>query len=102
MRSAGDPSEWSKLNDRYQEFFADFTDRFGFDDVLLLDTEGNIVIRPSRGVDLGANLLQGPYRTTGFADAYRRTMQATSIDEVISHRFRELRARLRRAPLRGW
>lgn len=83
VRSAGDPSEWSKLNDRYQEFFADFTDRFGFDDVMLLDTEGNIVYTAVKGVDLGANLLQGPYRTTKFADAYRRTMQATSIDEVI-------------------
>lgn len=81
--SAGDPSEWSKLNARYQEFFADFTSRFGFDDVMLIDTEGNIVYTAVKGVDLGSNLLDGPYRTTKFADAYRRTMQATSIDEVI-------------------
>lgn len=83
VKSAGDPSEWSKLNARYQEFFADFTNRFGFDDVMLIDTEGNIVYTAVKGVDLGSNLLDGPYRTTKFADAYRRTMQATSIDEVI-------------------
>lgn len=32
MLSAGDPSEWSKLNAKYQPFFADFTQRFGFED----------------------------------------------------------------------
>lgn len=82
VRSAGDPSEWSKLNARYQPFFADFVERFGFDDAMLLDTDGNIIHTAVKGVDLGSNLLDGPYRTTKFADAYRRTMQATSIDEV--------------------
>ena len=83
VRSAGDPSEWSKLNARYQDFFADFVQRFGFDDVMLIDNDGNVVYTAVKGVDLGSNLLDGPYRTTKFADAYRRTMQATSIDEVI-------------------
>lgn len=83
VRTAGDPSEWSKINARYQDFFDDFRQRFGFDDVMLLDTDGNIVYTAVKGVDLGANLLTGPYRTTKFADAYRKTMQATSIDDVI-------------------
>ncbi len=83
VRTAGDPSEWSTLNARYQAFFDDFRQRFGFDDVMLLDTDGNIVYTAVKGVDLGANLLEGPYRTTKFADAYRKTMQATSIDDVI-------------------
>jgi len=83
VKSAGDPSEWSKLNARYQDFFADFTARFGFDDIMLIDTEGNIVYTAVKGVDLGSNLLTGPYRTTKFADAFRRSMQSTSIDEVI-------------------
>lgn len=83
VKSAGDPSEWSKLNARYQSFFADFTERFGFDDVMLLDRDGNVVYTAVKGVDLGANVLSGPYRTTKFADAYRQTMQATSIDDVF-------------------
>jgi class 3 adenylate cyclase len=83
MTSAGDPSEWSKLNAQYQPFFADFTQRFGFEDTLLLDTEGNIVYSAYKGVDLGANVLQAPYTTTELAEAYRKTMRATSVDEVI-------------------
>jgi class 3 adenylate cyclase len=83
VATAGDASEWSKLNARYQEFFADFVTRFGFDDVLLLDTDGNVVYTAVKGVDLGANVLSGPYETTKLAEAYRKAMLATSIDEVI-------------------
>ena len=81
--TAGDASEWSKLNARYQEFFADFVTRFGFDDVMLLDTDGNVVYTAVKGVDIGANVLNGPYESTQLAEAYRKAMLATSIDEVI-------------------
>ena len=83
VTSAGDSSEWTKLNARYQEFFADFVTRFGFDDVMLLDTDGNIVYSVVKGVDVGANLRDGPYETTKLAEAYREAMQASSVDEVI-------------------
>ena len=36
-----------------------------------------------KGVDLGANILAAPYSTTELADAYRRAMRATTVDEVI-------------------
>ncbi len=80
---ADDPSEWSKLNARYNPFFADFTQRFGFDDVMLFDTTGEVVYSAFKGADLGANVLAAPYTTTNLADAYRRAMRATSVDEVI-------------------
>jgi class 3 adenylate cyclase len=83
MLSAGDPSEWSKLNAKYQPFFADFTERFGFEDTLLIDPKGNVVYTAYKGVDLGANVLDAPYTTTELAEAYRRAMRATSVDEVI-------------------
>ena len=83
VQSAGDPSAWSAHNAQYQNFFADFADRFGFDDIMLIDTNGNIVYSAVKGIDLGANLLNGYYRTTNFADAYRQAMQATSVDQVF-------------------
>lgn len=83
MFGANDPSEWAKLNARYQPFFADFTQRFGFDDTLLIDTSGNIVYTAYKGVELGANILGAPYATTELAEAYRKAMRATSVDEVI-------------------
>ena len=87
--SAGDPSAWSASNARYQPFFSDFANRFGFDDVLLLDTDGNVVYTADKGVELGANVLSGTYQTTNLAEAYRKTMRATSVDEVIMTDFQE-------------
>lgn len=83
MVKADDPSEWAKFNEEYQPFFADFVERFDFEDVLLLDTDGYIVYTAYKGVDLGANVLEAPYTTTDLADAYRKVMRATSADEVI-------------------
>jgi len=87
--SAGDPSAWSASNAHYQPFFSDFAQRFGFDDVLLLDTEGNVVYSAAKGVDLGANVLTGTYQTTNLAEAYRQAMRATSVDEVIMTDFQD-------------
>ena len=81
--SAGDPSAWSALNARYQPFFSDFASRFGFDDAMLLDTDGNVVYSTYKQVDIGANILGPPYKSTNLADAYRQAIRATSVDEVI-------------------
>jgi len=78
-----DSSDWAKFNEKYQPFFADFVERFAFEDVLLLDTSGNIVYTAYKGVDLGANVLKAPYATTDLADAYRKVERATSVDEVV-------------------
>ncbi len=82
MLASGD-STWSEFNAQYQPFFADFTQRFGFEDTLLIGPDGNVVYTAYKGVDLGANILDPPYNTTLLSDAFRKVMQATSVDEVI-------------------
>ena len=81
--SAGDPSAWSAVNARYQPFFADLTQRFKFEDAMILDTQGNVVYTAYKGADLGTNVTNGPYSTTVLADTYRKTLQATSVDQTF-------------------
>lgn len=83
MQNAGDPSTWTKLNERYQPFFSDFANRFPFDDAMLLDTDGNVVYSTLKQTDLGANVNSGPFKTTKLAEGFRKAMQASSVDEVI-------------------
>jgi class 3 adenylate cyclase len=83
VRTAGDPSAWSAVNARYQNFFADLTTRFGFEDALVLDTNGNAVYTAYKGADLGTNLFTGPYRTSLLAGGYREALQATSVDQTF-------------------
>ncbi len=82
LQASGD-SEWSEFNAKYQPFFADFTERFGFEDTLLIGPDGNVVYSAYKTIDLGANILAAPYTTTKLAEAYRKAMRATSVDEVI-------------------
>ena len=89
IQNAGDPSAWTKLNERYQPFFSDFASRFGFDDAMLIDTDGNVVYSTVKQTDLGANLLTGPFKATKLADATRQSIKASSVDQVILTEFEE-------------
>jgi class 3 adenylate cyclase len=81
--NAGDPSTWTKLHERYQPFFTDFVKRFNFDDAMIVDTDGNVVYTTYKQADLGVNLFSGAYKTTNLTEAYRKAMQASSVDEVV-------------------
>ncbi len=80
---AGDGSAWSAAHAQYHDFFRRMTQLFEYEDVLLLDTDGNIVYSAYKGVDLGANLDEGPLRRTNLADAYVEAMTANVADTVV-------------------
>lgn len=83
MLNGGDPSAWTKLNEQYQPFFSDFAHRFGFDDAMLLNTDGDVVYSVVKQTDLGANMLAGPFKSTKLADAVRQALKASSVDQVV-------------------
>ncbi|KAA9107813.1 adenylate/guanylate cyclase domain-containing protein [Microbacterium rhizomatis] len=80
---AGDGSAWSVAHAKYHDYFKAMTQLQGFEDVLMLDTSGNVVYTAYKGVDLGTNLLDGPYRLSNLADAYRQTMSRNIAGDVV-------------------
>ena len=79
---AHDASAWSAANARYQDFFRQIVQRFEFQDVLLLDTRGNVVYTAYKDVDLGTNILTGPYSTSLLRGAYEKALASNSRDYV--------------------
>ena len=79
---ARDGSAWSAANARYNGFFRDIVTLFKFEDALLLDTRGNVVYSAYKGVDLGTNILTGPYRQALLRDAYNKALGANTVDYV--------------------
>jgi class 3 adenylate cyclase len=79
---AGDGSAWSAANARFNDYFREIVLRFQFEDVLLLDTSGNVVYTAYKGVDLGTNLLTGPYREGELREAYQHAMASNAVDYV--------------------
>jgi CRP-like cAMP-binding protein len=79
---ARDGSAWSVANARFNDFFREIVTRYGFEDALLIDPQGDIVYSAYKGVDLGSNILAGPYRGGLLADAYAKAMSSNDVDYV--------------------
>lgn len=79
---AGDGSDWTAANALYHEQFRRMTELFEFEDVLLIDTKGNVVYSAYKGVDLGTNLLTGPYSFSNLAGAYTKALSTNILDAV--------------------
>ena len=80
---AGDGSAWSAAHAQYHDYFRAMTQLQDFEDVLMIDTEGNVVYSAFKGVDLGTNLLEGPYRLSNLSEAYRKSMSHNIVGEVV-------------------
>lgn len=80
---AGDGSAWSAAHAEYHDFFRRMTQLLSFEDVLLIDTAGNIVYTAYKGVDLGSNLDTGPLQRTNLAQAYSEAMTGNVADTVV-------------------
>ena len=79
---ARDGSAWSSANARFNDFFREIVLRFQFEDALLLDNRGNVVYTAYKGVDLGTNILTGPYREGELRDAYQKALASNAVDYV--------------------
>jgi class 3 adenylate cyclase len=79
---AGDGSTWSATHARYHDYFRSMTELLDYEDVLLLDADGRVVYSAFKGVDLGTNVLTGPYRFSNLADAYSAAMASNLLGEV--------------------
>lgn len=80
---AGDGSAWSAAHARYHDYYRTMTELQEYEDVLMLDTEGNVVYTAYKGVDLGTNLFDGPYRLSNLAEAYRQAMDRNIVGDVV-------------------
>jgi len=79
---ARDGSPWSAANAQYNDFFREIVTRFEFEDALLLDTRGNVVYSAYKGVDLGTNVLTGPYREGELGEAYEKALSSNAVNYV--------------------
>ena len=77
---AGDGSSWSGVNARYNSYFREMVTRYNYEDALILDTQGNVVYSVYKGVDLGTNVLEGPYKGSLLAKSYTEALNSNVVD----------------------
>ncbi len=63
--------EYNRVHRKYHPSIRAYLEAFGYYDIFLFDTEGNLVYSVFKETDYATNFMKGPYSSTNFADAYR-------------------------------
>ncbi len=105
---AGDGSAWSASHAEFHDYLRRMATLLEFDDLVLIDDTGQIVYTVGKGVDLGADLVDGAYSFTSLATAFDTAMSENQgLDTVVFSDFSEYSAALGKpvawvvAPLAG-
>lgn len=83
LTDSGDGTTYSQATGRYGDYFTRLVTEAGYEDVLLLNLDGDVTYSAYKGVELGTNLLNGPYRDSALADAYSEAIATNSVNTVV-------------------
>lgn len=84
-----DDSGWGGADSRYGDYLERMASLLRFDDLLLIDASGQVVYSVSKGVDLGADLVEGPYSLTSLGTAFDTAMSTNQgLDTVVFSDFK--------------
>jgi len=77
LSDAGDGSSYSKTHKIYHPIFRNYLEKFGYDDIFLVDHKtGHILYSVFKEVDFATNLINGPYSKTNSAKAFLISKEA--------------------------
>ncbi|MBU0988255.1 MAG: HAMP domain-containing protein, partial [Proteobacteria bacterium] len=64
---------------KYHQRLVELCDKYGFEDMLFADNEGNVVVTVKKIQDWGVNLISGVYHDTNLARCFRNALNGISI-----------------------
>ena len=65
-----DVNTYGKAHAKYHPVFRNYIKRFGYYDLFLIDTAGNIIYSVMKEIDYATNLIDGPYRSSNIGEAF--------------------------------
>jgi len=71
--------EFKAVDAEYHARCVELSDKYGFEDMLFVNNEGNVLITIKKGRDWGTNLISGVYHDTNMARCFRNAAGGTSI-----------------------
>ena len=80
IESLGNGTEYDKLHAKYHPNLAMFANGFRFEDVMLVDLEGNVVYTCQKSVEFGSNMNNGPYAESNAGRLVRSIRRANDRD----------------------
>jgi class 3 adenylate cyclase len=80
---AGDGSEWTAAHAKFHDYLRRLARLSEYPDLVLISGSGQVVYSVGKNVDLGADLVEGPYSFSPLARAFQQTMAAGRLDSVV-------------------
>jgi methyl-accepting chemotaxis protein len=75
-------SPYDSAHYRYHPEFARYLEKFGYYDIFIIDTQGNIVYTVFKELDFATNLKTGPYASSHLAAAYTQALNLATGNSV--------------------
>jgi class 3 adenylate cyclase len=79
---AGDGSAWSAAHAEYHDYLRRLARLNDYPGLVLISVSGQVIYSVNKDVDLGADLVDGPYSFTNLALAYQQAMSGNRLDSV--------------------
>ncbi len=87
LNKAADGSKYSEWHEVVHPILNDFLDKFGYYDIFILNTKGDIVYSVFKEIDFATNLLNGPHDNSNFARAYQKALAFPKSDLFVIEDF---------------
>lgn len=71
-------THYDQIHAKYHPSIKAFLEEFGYYDIFMVDTNGNVVYSVFKELDYASNLNTGPYANTGLANAYKHALSLPS------------------------
>lgn len=76
-------SDYDNAHKSIHPYLRDYLERFGYYDIFLINSAGDVIYSVYKEVDFATSLLNGPYASSGLADAFRSSESANERQSAI-------------------
>ena len=84
LNSTNNINQYNLVNEKYQKLFEKKLKNLQFHDLFIVNPQGQIIYTVKKEFDFPTNLLNGPYRDTNVAKAFRQTLNHTDDPDFTS------------------
>lgn len=74
-----------EIDREMSEYFLSYIEMYGYYDLFLINNDGDVVYSIAKESDFGTNLLTGPYRETGLAEAFQKGQSGYAITDYAHY-----------------
>ncbi|QWR76571.1 methyl-accepting chemotaxis protein [Candidatus Magnetomonas plexicatena] len=73
---AANDDTYNAVHKKYHKILRNYSKKFGYYDMFLIDTEGNIIYTVEKELDFATNLINGPYSDSNLAKAFDAALKS--------------------------